>query len=76
MDDIKNKLNENYSFKDIDTVCESLKSYKLAANALPFNLTQPTAPKMKIRESKEAINSGDFDYQVDDDIDDSFFSNI
>ncbi len=76
VDDIKNKLNENYSFKDIDTVCESLKSYKLAANALPFNLTQPTAPKMKIRESKETINSGDFDYQVDDDIDDSFFSNI
>lgn len=76
VDDIKNKLNENYSFKDIDTVCESLKSYKLAANALPFNLTQPTAPKMKIRESKEAINSGEFDYQVDDDIDDSFFSNI
>lgn len=77
VEDIKAKLTENYSFKDIDAVCESLKKYKLAANSLPFNLNQnASAPKMKIRESKEVIDNGAYDYQVDDDIDDSFFSNI
>ena len=76
-EEIKNRLNENYSFKDIDTVCESLKSYRLAANSLPFNLTKESKPKMRIKESaKEAINSGYDDYQFDDDVTGSFFNNI
>lgn len=37
--DIKSKLTENYSFNDIDRVCESLRTYKLNINSLPFNVT-------------------------------------
>lgn len=77
VDEIKNRLNENYSFKDIDTVCESLKSYRLAANSLPFNLTKDSKPRLKIKEStKEVINSGYDDYQFDDDVSGSFFNNL
>lgn len=36
--EIKNKLNENYSFNDIDKVCESLRSYKRNMSKLPFNV--------------------------------------
>ena len=35
--DIKNKLKENYSFDDIDTVCENLRNYKLNMSKLPFS---------------------------------------
>lgn len=35
--EIKNKLNESYTFEDIDKVCEGLRSYKLTMNKLPFN---------------------------------------
>jgi hypothetical protein len=37
-DEIKNRLNENYSFKDIDNICENLQSYKLSINKLPFEV--------------------------------------
>lgn len=36
VNEIKNRLNESYTFDDIDEVCESLQSYKLNMSKLPF----------------------------------------
>lgn len=35
--EIKNRLPESYSFSDIDSICESLREYKVNINSLPFN---------------------------------------
>ena len=35
--EIKNRLNENFTFTDIDSVCEDLRDYKLNVSMLPFN---------------------------------------
>lgn len=35
--EIKNRLPESYSFKDIDTICESLREYRVNMNSLPFD---------------------------------------
>lgn len=34
--EIKSKLSENYSFEEIDKICEDLRSYKLNMSRLPF----------------------------------------
>ena len=52
--EIRNRLPENYSFNDIDKVCESLKGYKLNINSLPFDASQRQV-KMKVSESIEPI---------------------
>lgn len=68
-DEIRSKLNENYSFNDIDRVCEELQRYKLNVNSLPFNMRPDKAPvKLTIKESKEVI-SPDNDYNADDEVD-------
>lgn len=53
--EIKNKLDENYSFTDIDKICESLKSYKLNISKLPFNIQGNTTAHVKVTESKETL---------------------
>lgn len=69
--EIKSKLNENFSFNDIDKVCESLQQYKLTLNTLPFNPTERPV-KMKITESKTPIiKSISTDDRFDDDVDDT-----
>ena len=70
VEDIKNRLNENYSFNDIDSVCETLQTYKLTVNALPFNVASKKPVKMTIKESKEVIapannDDGRFDDEID-----------
>ena len=35
--EIKNRLPESYSFKDIDKICEDLREYKLNMSSLPFS---------------------------------------
>lgn len=35
-DEIKNRLPESYSFKDIDAACEEVKQYRLSMDKLPF----------------------------------------
>ncbi len=60
--EIKNKLNENYSFKDIDEICEGLSNYKVKISKLPFNIQKDT--KVRIQESKQPssfpkLNSND-----------------
>ena len=67
--EIKNRLTEGYSFKDIDKVCEDLSNYQISVNSLPFNAKKPI--KVKMTESKEPIlpKSG-----LDDDIDEQLMS--
>ena len=65
--EIKNRLNENYSFGDIDRVCEDLRAYKLNISNLPFGVTTQSKPKVKITESKEPIKQrGSYDDTVDE----------
>lgn len=64
-DEIKNKLPSNYSFEDIDRICESLSKYKLQVSKLPFSVQKDT--KISIKESKEPIKpKSTFDDSVDD----------
>lgn len=76
--DVKSKLNENYSFNDIDRVCEELQRYKLNVNALPFDVRRTPSKKpvkMTIKESVEAIKPiNDAGFDVDDDMDTSFLN--
>lgn len=64
--EIENKLSENYSFDDIDRVCEDLKEYKLNISKLPFS-TSNGKYKMTVKESYEPIipNEGKVDDSVD-----------
>ena len=69
VEDIRSRLNENYSFNDIDNVCETLQSYKLTVNALPFNVASKKPVKMTIKESREVITTGYNNDRFDDEID-------
>ena len=66
--EIVNKLSENYSFNEIDQICEDLKSYKLNVSRLPFQLNKNT--KIQIVESKkEPLKTlSGFDDTVDEDL--------
>ena len=63
---ITNKLEETYTFDDIDTVCEELKGYQINMSKLPFKLDKNT--KIKVTESVEPIKPKS---RFDDDVDDS-----
>jgi chromosome segregation ATPase len=77
-DEVKRKLNENYSFNDIDRVCEELQKYKLTVNSLPFDMRRPSQNKpvkMTIKESVETIKPiNDDGFDIDDDMDTSFLN--
>ena len=70
--EIKSRLNESYSFKDVDKAVEEAQQYKLDIHSLPFSTFSEKKPvKMQIRESKDSIlNMKDnSSYNFDDDID-------
>lgn len=71
--EIKNRLTESYSFKDIDKVVEDLQQYKINLNSLPFTtIAEKKAPvKIQIRESATKDNSS---YNFDDDVDESLLT--
>ena len=56
--EIKNRLSENYSFKDIDKICEDLKEYKLNISKLPFDVSSNSKVKVAVKESVETIAPG------------------
>ena len=64
--EIINKLPNNYSFDDIDTICEDISEVNLKVNSLPFNLSKIS--KAEVKESKEPIlpSTG-----LDDNVDES-----
>lgn len=51
--EIKGKLNENYSFDDIDNICDELRSYKVNINKLPFSVGNKNINKVTTNESKQ-----------------------
>lgn len=75
--DIRNRLTESYSFKDIDKAVEDLQQYKLNVKSLPFStLSEKRHTKAVIRESKEPLlklkdNSS---YNFDDDVDEALLT--
>lgn len=71
IDTIKSKLNESYTFDDIDDVCENLRGYQITASKLPFNLQNNNDKKVRVKvtESVEPIRpKGRFDDEVDDNL--------
>lgn len=72
--EIKNRLKENYSFNDIEKVCEDLQCYKVNMRALPFDINAKKQIKMKINESKRIIDPVVSDPGVDDEIDETLSS--
>lgn len=77
MQDIKSRLNENYSFDDIDRVCESLKTYHFDADSLPFDtISRGAKVRLSVTESrepiKEVVNGGTT--SIDDDCDEQLLS--
>lgn len=67
-EDIKNRLNESYSLKDIDAVCESLQDYELKMSALPFKLSANVKAKVK---TPTRPSTSDYRNNNDDEIDDT-----
>ena len=66
-EEIKSKLPENYSFSDIDRVCEDLQGYQLNMSKLPFDLAGKKKVSVKVTESVEPINpTPNFDDDVDE----------
>lgn len=64
--EIKNRLDESYSFDDIDRVCEDLQSYKVNISKLPFNIDSNRQTRVQMKESKESIlPTSRFDDDVD-----------
>lgn len=61
--EIKNKLSENYSFSDIDEICESLSNFNLTVSSLPLDLQKG---RVKIQEGKEPILKSNPNDIVDD----------
>ena len=73
-EEIKNKLSENFSFNDIDRVCEDLQKYKVNMSKLPFSTrSNVKSIGMKITESKEPMIPAKV-YDVDDTVDESLMS--
>lgn len=67
--EIKNRLPESYTFDDIDSVCESLREYKLNISKLPFrtsNLTENVKIKATASKQESILPAiGSFDDEVD-----------
>ena len=70
--EIKNRLSENYSFDEIDEICDQLRGYRKNLSKLPFNLSTLNESKMIIKEdtSKKRFTN------PDDEVDKSLFNII
>lgn len=64
--EIINKLPQNYSFNDIDMICEKLCQFNLKINSLPFNISKNS--KIELQERKESILNNPID-RIDDELD-------
>lgn len=51
--EVKNRLNEQYSFDDVDRVCEDLQEYRVNVSKLPINVSAQKVSKAVITESKQ-----------------------
>ena len=64
--DIKNRLNENFTVSELVSVCNNMKTYKLNISTLPFNIANNS--RVKLTESKNY--SLDQHSPYDDDVND------
>ena len=66
VNEIKSKLTENYTFDDVDKVCEKLRSYKMNMNNLPFNINSGKISQVTMNESKQTkgLENPDDDFDV------------
>lgn len=58
-EDVKSRLNESFSFKEIDDVCESLRGYNLNISKLPFQVSNIKNISMKENLQQRAITNPD-----------------
>lgn len=65
-DEIKRKLGENYSFNEIDNICESLVNYQLNISNLPFRVDSKA--KVKVNTPKEPMMPNIVDDTIDNDL--------
>lgn len=70
--EVKRRLGENYSFNDIDNVCEELSNIQLDMGSLPFSAknTKNSNVRVKLNESKSPVKPNS---RYDDDIDDQLW---
>ena len=54
--EVKSNLNESYSFKDIDSICEELSERKKNMSKLPFRITEDT--RISLKTKKDPILRG------------------
>lgn len=67
--EIKQKLPKNYNFDDINKICESLQTYKINMNKLPFNtMLNESLPKANIRnvDNSLLVKNDNMDDIIDD----------
>ena len=70
-DEIKGRLNESYSIKDVDAVCESLQDFSLRVSNLPISLEKSRNAKVSLRESNHPTSlSNAVRVNDDDEVDD------
>lgn len=69
--EIKNRLNENYTLDEVDKVCGDLQQYTIKVNNLPFQVdTKPGKTKVKLREDTSRSPLRSINNQYDDTVDD------
>ncbi len=68
--EIKNRLSENYSFADIDKICEGIRDYQINVNKLPFANDRKDV-RFKVTESVEPLTR---DAWHDDTVDESLIN--
>lgn len=67
--DIINRLNENYTIDDVDSVCDELLSHNVNVSRLPFGIDRPS--RVKVNEStsaKKVAPKQNGGYEIDDDL--------
>lgn len=67
--EIKNKLKENYSLDDVDSVCETLQDYTLNISKLPFSTNSIKKQDIRLTESNEPILRNKQQLNIDDEVD-------
>lgn len=65
VNEIKNKLSEGYSFNEIDSVCEQLRSYKRNISKLPFDIGNVGINRVALKEDKSTKRFTNPDDDVD-----------
>lgn len=68
--EIKNRLNENYTLDDVDTICEELQDYSVNISKLPFKVDKPGSMRARLREDRSKDPLKDLNSEYDDTVDD------